>query len=419
MPSKRRDFLLGGALAASALSTAKTNSANYFPPPDERGGWRTLDEPSRIRSVAGMDPAALDRAFEYTKTTSRFGGLLVARHGYLVYEKYFGRASREVTPNMASCGKMFTSICLGILMKEDPTLLPRGLSEKVFTPKYLPEAFPLSDARKAGIQLGHLLTMTSGMADGPGNPGIVHGEDIKIEGLAPVDPSLGQDMRALRGSMWTSPGGGYCYSSQGVHVASIILRRLSGMEMEEYIRRKLSTPMGFGGWGYAMQEANGKKLEHTPGGGGIALRATDALRFGYMLLRNGYWGDKQVAPSEYLALCRRPSAFNAHAPFSLQFEVNEDRHVASAPADAFFKSGAGGFCIYAVPSLDLAVYKMACIGLTDSARYDLGYSGKTGNSDGSRDAWKPHPFDQFHDGPINGDASTRRTLEMVIASIRE
>ena len=62
MPSKRRDFLLGGALAASALSTAKTNSANYFPPPDERGGWRTLDEPSRIRSVAGMDPAALDRA---------------------------------------------------------------------------------------------------------------------------------------------------------------------------------------------------------------------------------------------------------------------------------------------------------------------------------------------------------------------
>ena len=58
----------------------------------------------------------------------------MARHGYLVYEKYFGRASREVTPNMASCGKMFTSICLGILMKEDPTLLPRGLSEKVFTP---------------------------------------------------------------------------------------------------------------------------------------------------------------------------------------------------------------------------------------------------------------------------------------------
>jgi CubicO group peptidase (beta-lactamase class C family) len=168
-----------------------------------------------------------------------------------------------------------------------------------------------------------------------------------------------------------------------------------------------------------MQQANGKKLEHTPGGGGIALRATDALRFAQLLLRNGYWGDKQVVPSEYSALCRRPSPFNPHSPFSLQFEVNEDGHVAGAPRDAFFKSGAGGFCIYAVPSLDLAVYKMACIGLMDPARYDLGYSGKPGNADASRDNWKPHPFDQFHDGPINGDASTRRTLEMVIASIRE
>jgi len=42
---------------------------------------------------------------------------------------------------MASCGKMFTSVCLGILMKEQPALLPEGLNEKVFTPKYLPEAF--------------------------------------------------------------------------------------------------------------------------------------------------------------------------------------------------------------------------------------------------------------------------------------
>jgi CubicO group peptidase (beta-lactamase class C family) len=407
-------------MTASTLSMAthaKTVAA-YFPPPDTQGGWRSLDE-SKIRTLAGMDLAALDRAFEYTKGTSRFGGLLVARRGYLVYEKYFGRASREVTPNMASCGKMFTSVCLGILMKENPTLLPEGLAEKVFTPKYLPEAFPLSDTRKAEIQLGHLLTMTSGMADGAGNPGIVHGEDVKLEALASVDPSLGQDAHALRTSMWTNPGGGYCYSSEGAHVASIVLRHLAGMEMEEYIRRKLATPMQFGGWGYAMQRADGKKLEHTPGGGGIALRATDALRLGYLLLRKGRWADRQLIPSDYLAMCGRPSPFNPHSPFSLQFEVNEDRHVAGAPPDAFFKSGAGGFCIYVVPSLDLAVYKMACVGLIDAARYDLGFAGKTENSDASRDNWKPHPFDQFHDGPINGDASTRRTLEMVIASIRE
>ena len=425
MPPTRRDFFIQGVTTASALSTVarakaqETTAGAYFPPPDNQGGWRTLDEPSKIRTLAGMDLAALDLAFEYTKETSRFGGLLVARRGYLVYEKYFGRASREVTPNMASCGKMFTSISLGILMNEHPNLLPEGLAQKVFVEKYLPEAFPLSDPRKAQIQLGNLLTMTSGMTDGPGNPGIVHGEDVKLEAPPPMDPSLGQDARALRTAMWTDPGGGYCYSSEGVQVASIILRHLAGMELQEYIRQKLANPMQFGGWGYAMEQGDGKKLEHTPGAGGIALRATDALRFGYLLLRNGRWEDRQLIPPDYLAMCRRPSPFNPHSPFSLQFEVNEDRHVPGAPPDAFFKSGAGGFCVYAVPSLDLAVYKMACIGLPDAAHYDLGFAGKAAGSDASRDSWKPHPFDQFHDGPINGDTSTRKALEMVVASIRE
>jgi CubicO group peptidase (beta-lactamase class C family) len=418
---RRRDFLVRTPLAAGTvggLRLAGKSATEYFPPPDEQGGWRTLGDAAAVRKVTGMDVSALDSAFEYSKTTSRFGGLLVARHGYLVYEKYFGRASREVTPNMASCGKMFTSVCLGMLMKQNPAALPEGLSQKVFTPEYLPAAFPLSDPRKAEIELGHLLTMTSGMADG-NTTGIVHGEDVKIEGLITVDATLSQDLSALRTNMWTNPGGGYCYSSQGVHVASMVLRRLAGMEMEEFIRQTIARPLQFGGFGYAMQQADGRKLEHTPGGGGIALRATDALRFAYLLLHDGRWGEQQVIPAEYLAMCRKASGFNPHSPFSLQFEINLDRHVAGAPVDAFFKSGAGGFCVYAVPSLDLAVYKMSSIGLPAAGQYDLGFSAKTGSVDGSRDEWKPHAFDQFHDGPINGDAGTRRALEMVIGAIRD
>jgi CubicO group peptidase (beta-lactamase class C family) len=422
---RRRDLLVSVPLAAGALgSLSASRSAgqvpnDYFPPPDEQGGWRTVSDRATVRKCAGMDLAALDAALEYTKTTSRFGGLLVARHGYLAYERYFGRASREVTPNMASCGKMFTSLCLGIVLKQNPSAFPQGLSQKVFTREYLPDAFPLSDPRKADIELGHLLTMTSGMADANGSLGIVHGEDVKIENLPAIDRTPSQDASALQTAMWTSPAGGYCYSSQGVHVASIILRRLVSMEMEDFIRQQIAKPLKFGGWGYAMQQADGRKLQHTPGGGGIALRATDALRFAYLLLHDGRWGEQQVVPSEYLALCKKPSPFNPHAPFSLQFEVNQDRHVASVPQDAFFKSGAGGFCIYAVPSLDLAVYKMSSIAFPQPSQYDLGFSGKTEIVDDSRDNWKPHPADQFHDGPINGDAGTRRTLEMVVAAIRE
>jgi len=107
--------------------------------------------------------------------------------------------------------------------------------------------------------------------------------------MAAICFSRGQDEAALSVRMWTNPGGGYFYSSQGSHVASIILRHLTGMELQAYIGEKLAEPMGFGGWGYetVWPVLGVAKLPHTFGGGGIALRSTDALRFAYLLLHQG------------------------------------------------------------------------------------------------------------------------------------
>ena len=88
-------------------------SGDYYPPADKDGGWRTLTDAAKIRSVAGMDLSRLDQAFEFEKETSQHGGLVVVRHGYLVYEKYFGKGNREAHPDMASIGKAFTSISRG------------------------------------------------------------------------------------------------------------------------------------------------------------------------------------------------------------------------------------------------------------------------------------------------------------------
>jgi len=69
------------------------------------------------------------------------------------------------------------------------------------------------------------------------------------------------------------------------------------------------------------------------------------------LLRKGQWNGKQLVPADYIAKCNQPSPYNPHTPFSLQFEHNSDGHVPGAPKDAFYKSGAGGFGIFVVPSL--------------------------------------------------------------------
>ncbi len=128
-----------------------------------------------------MDVSRLDQAFRYTETTSQHGGLLVARHGWLVYERYFGRAARDVTPNMYSVGKTFTSLCCGIMLDEHRSRFPDGLDQKVFTETYLPEAMPLYDPRKAEIRLGHLLTMTSGLREGAS--AVVRGKVVTLDAL--------------------------------------------------------------------------------------------------------------------------------------------------------------------------------------------------------------------------------------------
>src|SRR6202030_1760074 len=145
---------------------------------------------------------------------------------------------------------------------------------------------------------------------------------------------------------------------------------------------------------------------HTPGGGGIAVHSTDALRFVYLLLHQGRWGNRELVPAEYAALCARASQYNAHAPMSFMFEVNADGHVAGAPRDAFFKSGAGGFGIYVVPSLDLVIYKLG----GDNGQYDPALTGlpQSFKYDGSRDKWKPISKSPFNEGSLGGDDGLRR-----------
>ena len=387
---------------------------DYFPPPDSEGGWRTLKTPAEIRDLAGMDAQRLDRAFDFSQRCSQNGGLLVVRHGYLVLEKYFGRAHRNANPDMASTGKAYTSIACGIMLKEFHDKIPDGLDTKVFTEQYLPEAFPLDDPRKASITLGQLLCMTAGYNGEGGAPiGVVMGK------ASPMKPAPGQNIRdldqsSIRCRLWTDPGAGYSYSSPSPHVASIVLRHVTGMELQDYINQRLAKPMGWGAWGYCLHRGD-YLMPHANGAGSTAVHATDALRFAYCLLHNGKWGDKQLVPSEYIALCNQPSKYNPHCPFTLQFENNADGHVPGAPRDAYYKSGAGGFGIFVVPSLDVVIYKLggrdnqydpALTGIPDDFQYD-----------GSRDKWQPIPRTPFNEGSMGGDDGLRRVLELVTAAV--
>src|SRR2546430_16733617 len=139
---------------ALLLSFTWARAADYFPPSDRAGGWRAATNAAQVRQFAGMDLPRLEQAWGFAQRCTQNGGLLVVRNGWLVFEKYFGRASRNANPDMASTGKAYTSIACGIMLKEFRDKIPGGLETKVFTPRFLPEAFlpegNLDDPRRAG-----------------------------------------------------------------------------------------------------------------------------------------------------------------------------------------------------------------------------------------------------------------------------
>ena len=254
--------------------------------------------------------------------------------------------------------------------------------------------------------------MTAGIRGN--NPGVIEGREVV---LAPPGPDGWQAMvdRMALGKMggernartlWVRPGGGYSYATSSIHIASIMLRHIAGMEMEEFIRRKLATPMGWGHWTFGYRRP---EIPHTPGGGGIAPRATDMLRFNYLLLRQGRWKERQLVPADYVRHCSRPSRFNPHYPYSLQFHVNDGGRITGAPRDAFWKLGSGGHAIYVIPSLELVIYKLG---------------GRDGQYNPDQLRATPPASDFRHDSSREGwtaamDANTAaaKTLELVVAAV--
>ncbi|HEY0456835.1 MAG TPA: serine hydrolase [Verrucomicrobiae bacterium] len=411
----RLHFFIPSLIAFILLSGRLSEAAEYFPPPDSEGGWRTAKTSAEVRANAGMDLKKLEQAYDLTERSTQNGGLVVVRRGYLVFEKYFGRAHRNANPDMASTGKAYTSIACGIMLKEFHDKIPDGLATKVFTEQYLPEAFPLDDPRKAEITLGQLLCMTAGYHGEGTSPGVVNGQ------VVPLKPVPGQnirnlDMSSIRTVLWTNAGAGYSYSSPAPHIASMVLRRVTGMELQDYINERLAKPLGWGAWGYCLHRGD-FTMPHANGAGSIAVHATDAMRFGYCLLHKGKWGEKQLVPADYIELCNKPSPFNPHSPYTLMFEHNADGHVAGAPRDAYYKSGAGGFGLFIVPSLDLVIYKMG----GNNGQYDPTLTGlpQEHDYDGSRDKWTPIPRGPFHEGSMGGDDGLRRVLEMVSSAVCE
>src|SRR6266852_2306328 len=123
---------------------------NYWP----ITGWQEASPQEH-----GMDLSVLAKLDTYVAAVPpRIHAILVARHGYLVFEKYYHGNTKSNYQMIRSVTKSVTSALIGIALQEGYI---QNLDQTL--PDFFPKYFTAqTDSRKKEITLRHLLTLTHG-----------------------------------------------------------------------------------------------------------------------------------------------------------------------------------------------------------------------------------------------------------------
>ncbi|MEW5915790.1 MAG: serine hydrolase [Gemmatimonadota bacterium] len=331
----------GGGSTPVDVTPVPRDGATYVP----QGDWRVA-EPEQV----GIDASAIARLTRHLASNEIRGlsSLLIVREGYLVTERYFNGSSRDDVHTMQSVSKSVTSLVTGIAVdhgRVDP-------EARVFT--ILPAYGDLaaSDTRKQSVTLRHLLEMRAGIN--------FYEQPYSGSPLEQLNNSRDDWVRiALQPAMNAAPGDRWQYNSGGVIVLAAAVQRLTGTPFDEFARTHLFRPIGITSERWYRSPFDG--LPHT--GGGLSLRAVDLARIGYLVLREGRWGQANVVSRAWLDASLTPASsgvagfggrradygrlwwlyqLDANAPFSWQNAV-------------FTAIGNLNQWLFVVPRLDLVV----------------------------------------------------------------
>jgi CubicO group peptidase (beta-lactamase class C family) len=319
-----------------------------------------------------MDPQLLgDLDTKVPAYHSQVRSLLVVRHGYLVYERYWQGYAASDGSDVQSVTKSVVSALVGIALGEGKL---KGLDQPVgeLLARHLPAD---ADPRVARVTLEQLLTMTSGLA----------GDDPSLGG----DPQISQRQGASRDwvrhilgrRLATTPGSGFAYSSATSQLLSAVVADATGVSTLALARARLFGPLGIASArapepvfvahpSRAVVEAYQRAPVAWPtdpqgyqlGFSGLKLPSRDLAKFGYLYLNGGRWDGRQVVPAGYVAASTRPHSTpppdGPGESYGYQWWVTSQ-----AGHPSFLAHGRGGQLVQVVPDLDLVV-----VITTDAAR---------------------------------------------------
>ena len=292
---------IAGSALLAALAVAPAFAADCPVPVARDDGW-TIAAPA----AAGMDGALLCGLLDRLAADKDVNvhGIVVARRGKLVFERYFGgederwgrRVGRvehgvDTLHDMRSISKSATSLLTGIA-------LARGALKSLDAPVvgFFPEYADLDTPERRAITIRHLLTMSVGMAWDEDRP---YSDPANSESAmyASADPWR----YALERPLVEKPGAVHVYNGGATTLLGRVLARATGKPLDVFAREALFAPLGITAvdWG---RFPDGEPMPAS----GLRLRTRDLARIGQMVLDGGKAGDRPVVPADWIAESTTP-----------------------------------------------------------------------------------------------------------------
>lgn len=355
----RRAVIAWLAVALVALGCAKARRA-----PERQHGAASTDELERVLPAeVGLKPEVLAGVVMQATRDEHadLASVLVARNGCLALEEYFNGVERASLHDVRSVAKSVTGTLVGIALQN-------GAIASLDTPamSFFPRDAERDRTPRAGITVGHLLEMRSGLdADDWRDSPQSLGTETRME--AASDRTL----FALGVPMAAAPGERWQYSSVNTLLLGRIVERVTGRDLEAYAREKLFAPLGFGHYEW-RRDARGDVVPQ----GNLRVRALDLLKFGLLFENGGRWHGRQWVPEAWVREATRarselpPDAATGlgdlYRGYGYHWWTSEEP-TASGPRAVYFASGNGGQKLFVVPSARLVM-------VTTSSAYNQRYA---------------------------------------------
>lgn len=246
--------------------------------------------------------------------------MMLLRHNQVLYEAYWPPYTQEQLRTVYSLSKTFTAMAIGIAAGEGKIRLDERIVD--LFPEQAKNAPDSPQLQMLTIR--HLLMMSTGQGSEP-----FHQENAWDDAISAF----------LREPFVDTPGETFRYNTGATYMLSAALKQ-RGIDLEEYLREKLLTPMGITGTRW-IRDPNGI----CTGGFGFSLHPEDIAKLGILLMQSGRWKGQQLVPEWYVREATRRQIGNGDDPNSdwtqgYGYQIWQCRHGAFR-ADGMY----GQFCV--------------------------------------------------------------------------